>query len=399
MNNFTWKVKTELIFGKDTVPKVGEKVASFGSKKCMIHYDKSEFIKPLVAQVADSLKAAGVEVVELPGVEPNPKFSLIMEGIKICREQNVDFIVGVGGGSTMDSTKTIAVGVNYPGKDEDLWDKVDVDVKHKAVPHAAVTTLAATGSEFSGTAMVQNDLLEYPVKKGIGGPDICFDFVIADPQLLYTLPPKQTAAGTMDIISHATESYFGDSENAYLQKGVLATVIRTAMKEGKVAMADPTNYDARGNLFLASYIATMGLHNPPFATDWAVHNIEKPLTNLYHGTHGVNLAILTLGWLKYAWERNVPLYEQWAVECMGATRDIYDPKKTVFDGIEIFENWIKAMGLPTRLSEIGIDDSRLEEAADLGLAVAGVPCGDHKVIGRCTKLTKDDIIAIYKSVL
>ena len=399
LNNFVWSVKTRLIFGKDTVKEIGPEVAKFGSKKCMVHYDGSDFIKPLIEKVVASLKEAGVEVVELPGVEPNPKFSLIMKGIKMCREENVDFIVGVGGGSTMDSTKTIAVGVNYPGSDDEIWDKVDVDVKHKALPHAAITTLAATGSEFSGVAMVQNDLLENPVKKGIGGPDITFDFVIADPELTYTLPPLQTAAGSFDIISHATESYFGDSDNAYLQKGVLATVIKTTMHEAKVCMEDPKNYDARGNLFLCSYIAMLGLHMPAFKTDWAVHNIEKPLTTLFHGTHGVNLAILTPAWMKYSWNRNIPLYEQWATEVMGVERDIYDPKKTIFEGISRLENWIKSMGLPTRLSEIGIDESCFEEAADLGLAVAGVPDGDHLVIGRCTKLTRDDVIEVYKLAL
>ncbi len=395
LNNFVWKIKTKLIFGKDTVKNVGPEVASYGVKRVLVHYDGSEFIKPLIAKIRESLEASGLEVYELPGVEPNPKFSLVMKGIHLCREKDIEFIVCAGGGSTMDSAKAIAVGVNYPGPDEEIWDKVDVNVKHKAIPHAAITTLAATGSEFSGTAMVQNDLLEYPVKKGIGGPDICFDFVIADPELLYTLPPKQTAAGSMDIISHSMESYFGDSDNAYLQKGVLATVIKTTMKEAKVAMEDPTNYDARANLFLCSYVAVMGLHMPAFKTDWAVHNIEKPLTTIYHGTHGVNLGILTPAWMKYAWDRNVPLYEQWAVEVMGVERDIYDPKKTIFEGIERLENWIKSMGLPTRLHEIGIDDSRFEEAADLGLAVAGVPDGDHKVIGRCTKLTRDDVIKVY----
>ena len=267
LNNFVWKVKTKLIFGKDTVKNVGPEVASYGVKKVLVHYDGSDFIKPLIAKVKESLEASGLTVYELPGVEPNPKFSLVMKGIRLCREEGIEFVVAVGGGSTMDSAKVISVGTNYPGKDEDIWDKVDVDVKHKALPHAAITTLAATGSEFSGTAMVQNDLLEYPVKKGIGGPDICFDFVIADPELLYTLPLKQTAAGSMDIISHSMESYFGDSDNAYLQKGVLATVIRTTMKEARVARDDPQNYDARANLFLCSYVAMMGLHMPAFKTD------------------------------------------------------------------------------------------------------------------------------------
>lgn len=303
----------------------------------------------------------------------------------------------------MDSVKVIAGGANFTG---DVWsDMVEwkkagpvKELPHKVLPHGAVTTLAGTGSEFSGTAMILNDELEYPVKKGMNHPDFCFDFVIANPELLYTLPPKQTAAGAMDIISHAMENYFTNAEDSYIIDGVLETVIRTVMKEGKAAIEKPDDYDARANLLLASFMAMSGIYLPATPGDWAVHDIENPITNLYGGTHGVNLGILTIAWLKYSHGRDIPKFEQWAVNCMGAKRDIYDPEKTISDGIDIFEGWLRKMGLPTHFSEIGIGPERFEESAELGLHVLGFQ-GREGYIGRITKLTFDQVMDIYNLAL
>ena len=396
MFNYEFSIKTRLIFGRGTVERVGDEVAKMGSKKCMIHYDGGAYIEPLIEQVKKSLTDAGVDYIELPGVQPNPKFSLIHKGIDLCKSEGIDFILAVGGGSTMDSAKVIAGGVRFRG---DVWNELNMGAKEVDVlKHAAITTLAGTGSEFSAVAMVQNDEIEPQIKKGIAYPGSNFDFVIANPELLYTLPAKQTAAGTFDIISHSMESYFSDTPNAFLLNGVLETVIKTALKEGKVCLEHPDDYDARANLLMCSYIATSGLHMCGVETDWTVHNIEKPLTNIYHGTHGINLAILTLAWLRYSHGRDIPKFEQWAVNCMGATRDIYDPEKTINDGIDALENWIKKMGMPTRLSEIGIGSDRFEEAAELALAVAGFK-GREGYIGRVTKLTFDQIIDVYNLAL
>lgn len=395
LNNFNYKVKTELIFGKDADAQVGEAVARYG-KKCMIHYDGGAYIEPLICKVKESLQAAGVEVIELSGVLPNPRFSLIRKGMEICKAEDVDFVLAVGGGSVMDSSKMIAVGTYLEG---DVWNELgNGEMTHRILPHGVITTLAGTGSEFSAAAMILNDELESPVKKGFFHPELCFDFAIANPELLYTLPPRQTAAGSMDIISHSMENYFSSTQNAYLLDGVLETVIRTVMKEAKVTLAEPDNFDARANLLLSSYMAMSGLHIPATIGDWVVHNIEKPLTNLYGGTHGVNLGILTLAWLKYSHGRDIPKFEQWAVNCMGAKRDIYDPEKTIADGINIFENWLKQMGLPTHLSEIGIGSEKFEEAAELALFVAGFK-GREGYIGRVTKLTFDQILDVYQLAL
>ena len=394
LNDFRLAIKTQIIFGADVEKNVGEEVRKYADS-CLLHYDGGPYLDALLNTVRKSLADAGVRVVELPGVQPTPRFGLIKKGMEICKQENLGFVLAVGGGSVMDSAKLIAGGTHFEG---DVWNEFGKKPLGKVLPHGTITTLAGTGSEVSAAAMVQNDDLPSPVKKGFGAPELCFDFAMVDPKLLFTLPQKQTAAGSMDIVSHAMESYFSNTPHAYLLDGVLETVIRTAMDCALVCKDDPANYDARANLLLASYIGVQGLHLPPTNGDWVVHNIEKPLTNLYGGTHGVNLGILTLAWIKHSYKRDIPKFEQWAVRCMGVERDIYEPEKTIMRGVERLRHWLIDLGLPTTLTEIGIGDERFEEAAELALSVAGFT-GREGTIGRVTKLTFDQILEVYRMAL
>ena len=395
LNDFRFEPKTKLFFGKGAEDQVGQEVLRYADS-CLLHYDGGPYLDALLGRVRDSLEKAGVRVFELSGVRPNPRYGLIAQGMELCRRENIGFVLAVGGGSVMDSAKLIAGGAHFPGDVWEQWGKQPVT--HQVLPHGAITTLAGTGSELSAAAMVQNDDLPSPVKKGFGAPELCFDFAIVNPELLYTLPLRQTAAGAMDIVSHAMESYFSCTPHAYLLDGVLETVIRTAMQAALVCKDTPDDYDARGNLLLSSYIAVHGLHIPPTMGDWVVHNIEKPLTNLYGGTHGVNLGILTLAWLKHSYKRDIAKFEQWATNCMGVPRDIYDPQETIFRGIDRLRHWLLDLGLPTRLSEIGIGEERFEEAAELALSVAGFT-GREGTIGRVTKLTFEQILEVYRMAL
>jgi alcohol dehydrogenase len=392
IKDFILEPKTKIIFGKDTHKKVGEHVKHYG-KKCLLHYDGGDYLEPILQDVKHSLKQANIEIFELGGVLPNPRFSLILKGIELCRHEDIDFVLALGGGSVMDSAKFIAFGKNA---EFDIWTyKSFTPYAHSILPHGAISTLPGTGSELSSASMILNDMLPSPVKGHFTHPSFRFDFAIINPELSYTLPAKQVAAGAMDTISHAMEGYFSNTENAYLLKGYMENIITSVMTNLKCALKNPTNYDARANLWIASLMPMEHYVISSTQPDWVVHNIEKPLTAMFNGTHGYNLAILTIAWMKYVYKRDVPQFVRWAVNVMGVKEDYYHPEVTVREGIQRFEDFLKSVGLPTRLSEVGIAEDAFEAAAELALKVAGFE-GREGTIGMISKLTFDDMQEVYK---
>jgi alcohol dehydrogenase len=391
LKNFTFSPKTRIIFGKDAELQLGDEIAKYGMT-CLIHHDGGAYLNALLERIRTSLIQRGITIVELGGVLPNPRYSLVREGIELCRRENVDFILAVGGGSVMDSAKFIAYGVNSP---QDPWlYKSFTPIKHPILPHGCVSTLPGTGSELSAAAMILNDTLDHPVKGHFTNGDFRFDFAVINPELSYSLPPRQTAAGSMDIISHAMESYFSNTPNSYLLDGYLENVIRTVMRLVPKALAQPDDYDVRANLWIASLMAIESYPAMSTQGDWVVHNIEKPLTAMYKGTHGVNLGILTVAWMKYMAPHSPQQFVRFATQIMGVPNDEYDPQATITEGIRRFESWLIAVGLPTRLHEVGIDPKDFPAAAELALEVAGFK-GREGTIGMISKLTFDQMQAIY----
>ena len=383
---------SKIIFGKGAENNVAEEIKSHGGTRVLIHFDAGDFITPLIKKIHTQLEEAGLTVFELGGVVPNPKVSLMKEGCKLVRENDVDFILAVGGGSTMDSSKYIACGAYYEG---DIWDHPKYQpITTKIVKHGVIVTMPGTGSEVSTAAVWRDDTTEPERKTCVFANEMRFDFVLINPELTYTLPPFQTAAGCFDIISHSMEDYFCAPEDAEFYLSAYEGVINDVMKNVKIALKDPTNYVARANICRCSYIPLEDIIISGSKHGYCVHNLEKPMTATYHKTHGQMLAILFPAWMKVMYEKNIPLFTRLSVKCFGAKMDYANPVNIIMEGINNLEHFIKDIGLSTRLSEIGIGEENFQDCADYGIAG-----GTDGYIGMGIKCYKDDILKVYKTAL
>jgi alcohol dehydrogenase YqhD (iron-dependent ADH family) len=390
LQDFIFSNPTTMVFGKDAELQAGGLIKQY-SDNCLIHYDGGAYLDALLDRVRKSLTDAGVEIFELGGVRPNPKLSLMREGIKMCRENNIGFVLAVGGGSVMDSAKFIALGTNFDG---DPWTYQSFTPLKDVLPSGCICTLPGTGSEVSMCSMVVNDEGERELKRGFFSNQMKFDFAILNPELTYTLPANQTAAGAVDIISHYMELYFTNTENAEMLMGIAEAGVNTVMKNVKTALANPANYTARANMMQAAYYPMDGAMNCGTTSDWAVHGIENPMTVAYASTHGLMLGILIPAWMRYTYKRNLPLYTRFSVNCLGAKMDFVCPENTVEEGIVNFENFLKSIDMPTRLNEIGIDDSYFDFAAQTAI--------DNSMggkVGFVSRLNKEEVLDIYKLAL
>lgn len=388
MLNFELEFPTRIIFGKGSIDNIGKEVSKFG-KKILIHHDGGDYLDGLLGKVKTQLEAEGISFLELGGVVPNPRFTLIAKGIELCKKENIDFVLAIGGGSVMDSAKAIAFFAKNEG---DLADYSHYKkLSPECLPLGTIVTMPGTGSEISNNAMVVDDRGDVFIKYPLFQNSFRFSFAIMDPELTYTLPLKQTISGSFDIISHTMERYFNGENSANLPNRLCEANLLTVMEEVRKVIKNPKDYNARANLFIA---ATMG--NSPFldmgvASDWAVHNIENPITTTFQKTHGTSLAIITPAWMKYVYKRDLKKFAQFATRVMGVQADPNDMEKTALRGIEAFEAFIKEIGLPTRLSEIGVTEESFEELADHATVDIGV-----EYIGMVSKLTRDELIKIYQ---
>ena len=388
MLNFELEFPTKLIFGKGSVDKVGKEVAKYG-KKVLIHHDGGDYLKELLGKVKGLLEAEGLTVLELGGVIPNPRYSLIQKGVELCRKENVDFVLAIGGGSVMDSSKSIAF---FSKNDGELADFAHYKkMSPECLPLGTIVTMPGTGSEISNNAMVVDDrtdkLIKYPLFQGA----FRFKFAVMDPELTYSLPVKQTISGTFDILSHTMERYFNGENRANLANRLCEANMLTIMDEVRKVIKDPRNYEARANLFLAATIGNSPIIEMGAASDWAVHNIENPITSSFQKTHGSTLAIITPAWMRYVYKRDLPKYAEFATRVMGVSADFYDLETTALRGIEALEQFIKEIGLPLHLSEIGVTEDCFEEMADHATVDIGV-----ERVGMVSQLTRDEVLEIYQ---
>jgi alcohol dehydrogenase len=389
MRNFEFQNATKIIFGKETENKAGEEVSKIG-KKALLHYGGGSIKKSgLYDRVKNSLTASGVEMVELGGVEPNPRLDLVQEGIELCRKENVDIILAVGGGSSIDSAKAIAIGVPYDG---DVWDFFEGKQIITALPVGVVLTIPAAGSETSTNAVITNTELgkKYPTGSLLLRPK----FAILNPELCYTLPAYQTACGTVDMFSHVMERYFSVDTEGDLTDRLCEATMQSIIKNALLTLKNPSDYASRAELMWASTVAHNGFLDTGRTSEWSSHMIEHELSAKYNIAHGAGLAIIFPAWIKYVYKKDVMRFAQFAQRVFGISLDYYNPERTVLEGIEQLIIFFKRIGMPTTLAEVNIGIDNLEYMAKK--CFRGNQDG---TTGTFFPLDTDDILNIYKLAL
>ncbi len=387
MLNFNFQNETKIIFGKEQESKVGKEVKKYADK-VLLHYGGGSIKRfGTYDGIINSLKEAGVEVVELGGVKPNPRLGLIKEGIEICRKEDIDLILAVGGGSVIDSAKSIAVGVPYAG---DVWDFfLGKEKISKAVPVGVVLTIPAAGSESSSGAVVTK--MDGQLKRSIGSSLIRPKFAILNPELTTTLPNYQTACGAADIMAHVMERYFTNTENVDLTDRLAESTLKTVIKNTPLAIKENENYAARAEVMWASTIAHNGLLGTGREEDWSSHLIEHELSGIYDVAHGAGLAVVFPAWMEYVYQHDLERFAQFAVRVWDLDPDFKDLEWTARQGIKKTREFFASIGLPVTLAELDIPADRLKEMAD--------KCTAQGPVGNFVKLSSEDVVNIYKLAL
>ena len=398
MLNATFLSPTRLVVGKDAELKTAKLVQAYGGTKVLVHHAGGFHKKSgLVDRIIQNLQEAGLGVVELGGVVPNPRLSLVYEGIELARREKVDFLLAIGGGSVIDSTKAIALGLPYAG---DVWnffaekDGVPLDVPKKSTPIGVVLTIAAAGSEASNSCVITNEAesLKRFCDNNINRP--CF--AIENPELTMTVPPFQTACGIIDIMSHSFERYFTPEHGGnMLTDHLCEAIFHTCMDCGRALMANPHDYEARASIMVASSLSHNGLTGIGRTGDWATHFIEHELSGEFDVTHGLGLAIITPAWMKYVYREDPEIFLKWATRVMGCSYDYEDPERTILEGISRLELFFESMGIPTRLSKVeGLPPVTEEIMWKMAKRIRAVHADGS--IGWFKRLQAQDIVNIFK---
>lgn len=388
MLNFDLHLPTRIIFGRDTQKQIGVLLKPH-AKKVLLHYGGSSIKKSgLYDEVIASLKESNLEFVELGGVVPNPRLSLVHEGIALCKKEKVDLILAVGGGSVIDSAKAIAIGFYYNG---DVW---EVYENRKAItaalPVATILTIPAAGSEASNSTVITNE--EKQMKLGYGSNLVRPLLSIMNPEMFFTLPKNQVANGVADMMSHIFERYFTNTLQTDLTDGLCETTLKTIMKNALLVASDPKNYDAWCQVGFAGTIAHNDLLGLGRSQDWACHGMEHELSAIYDVAHGAGLAVLTPAWMEYVYKTNINMFVQFAVNIMGVESSFREPDAIVKEGISRLREFFMKMGLPSTLAELGINQEKLELMAK---KATGKEYGDEHSIGGLQKLNWSDVLEIY----
>ena len=391
MNNFTFYSPTYFVFGKDEENNTGKYVKRFGGKKVLIHYGGGSVIRTgLMDRVKESLNGEGIEYIELGGVKPNPRSGLVYEGIELCHKENVDFVLAVGGGSTIDSAKAIAAGAVYDG---DFWDFYCGKPVDHALPVGTVLTIAAAGSEGSPDSVITKE--EGMLKRGASGEGLRPAFSILNPALTQTLPPYQTAAGITDIMAHLFERYFTNTKDVEVTDRMIEGLLMTMIHEAPKVIADPNDYQARANIMWAGMMAHNNSCGVGRDQDWASHNIEHELSAVYDCAHGAGLAVVFPAWMEYTMNHDVMRFAQLANRVWGCSMDFQHPEITAKAGIDALRAFLRSIGMPQTLAELG---GREEDIP----AMAHTACygnGNGGTQGGFVVLNEEDIINIYKMML
>ena len=349
IKDFNFYAPTRVVFGRESEKKIGELVAACGAKKVLIHYGGGSAQRSgLLDVVRERLRDAGIAFCELGGVVPNPLLSKVREGIDVCRRESVDFILAVGGGSVIDSSKAIGYGVPYDGDVWDFW--AGKAVPKQCLPIGVVLTIPAAGSEMSSSCVITAD--EGLLKRGINS-DLCrCRFAVMNPERTFTLPPYQTAAGATDIMMHTMERYFSKYEDMTLTDSISEALLRTVKDSALVVMRNPEDYRHRAQIMWAGSLAHNDLTECGTEKDFATHRLEHELSALFGVTHGAGLAAIWPSWARYVKDKHLSRFVQFAVNVMGVPNDFSHPEETAERGICAVEEFYRQIGMPTSIHEL-----------------------------------------------
>ena len=388
MINFTHCVPTRFVFGRGVENETGKYLKELGAHKVLIHYGGGSAVRSgLIGRIEKSLAGEGLEYVELGGAQPNPRDTMVYKGIELVRREGVDFILAVGGGSTIDSSKAIAHGARYDG---DFWDFFCGKAKPaETTPFGAVLTMSAAGSESSNSCVITQESTR--TKRGLRSDLNRCRIAIMDPELPMTLPPYQIACGATDILAHMMERYFTATEGVDLidrmAEGAMAAVVRAA----RIAVKDPSDYDAQAQLMWASTIAHNDTVGVGRGQDWGSHQIEHELSALYDVAHGAGLAVVFPAWMRYHYQKDVARFAQFAVRVYNCDMDFQHPEVTALRGIEAHEQFLRDIGMPLTLKELG---ARTEDIPSL--AAKTKKTNPDGTTGGTFHMTPADIEAILR---
>lgn len=365
MNNFRFCVPTDIRFGKGQIECLEEELGKYGKRVLLVYGGGSIKKTGLYDKILELLKK--FEIFELSGIEPNPKVDSVRKGVSLCKKNDIDVILAVGGGSCIDASKNIACGACYEG---DPWELVlDRSKVRKALPIAVVLTICATGSEMNCGAVISNT--ETNEKLELASELLYPVLSVCDPTYLYTLPKKQTAAGTADILSHVFEQYFQPNDGAFLTDRICEGVMKTCLRYAKNAIDEPDNYEARSNLMWASTIGLNHLLTAGKGGAWSCHPIEHELSAYYDITHGEGLAIVTPAWMRYVLcDTTVARFAMFARNVWEIEEE--DPFTAANAAIDAIASFFTRLGLPSKLSQVGIGTEKFEEMAKETVRVSGI---------------------------
>lgn len=389
MFQFHYYTPTNILFGKNTEAQIGELVQNLHCKKALLHYGSGSVLRSgLLGRIQASLDEKEIPYVKLGGVVPNPRLSLVYQGIELCKKEQVDFILAVGGGSVIDSAKAIGYGVTNEG---DVWDFYDHTRQADAcLPIGVVLTIAAAGSEMSNSSVITKE--EGMIKRGYNN-DICRPvFAVMNPELTMTLPAYQTACGCTDILMHTMERYFTNGGNMELTDAIAEGLMRTVIKNARILRDDPHNYDARAEVMWAGSLSHNGLTGcGNDGGDFATHGLEHELGGMFDVAHGAGLAAVWGSWARYVRKDCLHRFYQFATRVMGITENA-SMEETALKGIEAMEDFYRSIKMPTNLKELGIDpsDGQLKTMAHMCSVAAGGSKGSAK------KLAEEDMLQIYR---
>lgn len=387
MLNFNYDIPTKIFFGEGQIKVLSEQIKKYGSRVLLVYGGGSIKKNGIYDTITDILKANDIPFWELGGVDPNPRISSVREGINLCRFNNIDFILPVGGGSAIDCAKAIAAGYYH---NSDPWELVlDNSEITQALPIGTVLTLAATGSEMNMNAVISN--METNQKLAIMHPVVIPKFSILDPTYTYTVPSYHTAAGVADIMSHVFETYFGHVKDAFLQDRIAEAILSTCLRYGPVAVNEPENYEARANIMWASTLALNNLLKYGKETGWCVHPMEHELSAYYDISHGAGLAVLTPNWMEYVLDdQTVDHFAIYGINVwdLDSGKDKY---KIALQAIGKTRDFFNSLGLPSTLSDMGINEEKLDI-----MAKAAVQRG---TISTFRPLDSSDVLNIFKKSL
>lgn len=386
MNNFVYNIPTKVYFGENQLSHLGEELKKFGNRVLLTYGGGSIKKMGLYDKVMEEMKKSGLEVFELSGIEPNPRIDSVRKGAQMCKEHNIDVLLAVGGGSTIDATKFMAAGACV---DHDPWDFFNEKKApiNKALPIVTILTLSATGSEMDTAAVISNP--ETNDKIGRLDPNVLPRISFLDPTNTYSVNKYQTACGSVDIMSHIIEVYFNMEPDLFMLDTFMEGMMKTVVKYAPIAMQEPDNYEARANLMWTSSWAINGFINGGRAKAWSCHPMEHQLSAVYDITHGLGLAILTPRWMEYCLdESNVSKYVQFAVNVFGVDAN-QEPMSIAKEGIRrLYDFFFKILGLQSTLTELGIGEEHFAE-------MAYKACGG-KVLKGFKTLTQEDVVKIYE---